>query len=498
MNAIGGMIEAGRFGIPPRAKAIAKALTVAAEIAALAWLMSTEDLSQAVLLIASFVVVAAIYTMVRAKWPFGALLMLILGSAAPRFAWTVAGLHVRPEHFTIGLLLVLIAWPSGQNHPSGRPIWRTYDRWLLLYLAVTFITSALTSPEPRLTIRWALLNALVMVPYFIIRWLTITDKSLVLVFRMLLIVGVGEAIYGIVCFFCAHLFGTTFGIELEQYGSIPGIYGTQYEANLFGSYTGACALMCLVGYMFDSSQRRRWYLWGFLIALLGALISLARAVLIAFPLVAVLVTVLAVRKGRMNLRGLTVLAGIVLAVLLLLSPLILNFVQERFSTLDVSDIQTDSTTARRLIGFSVAFSDVAEHPLLGTGANSFRLLFDWEDYWPVPETIEGLPDERGAWIGNTVVRVLHDTGVVGFIMVAGFLITLIKEMRRVIRTSSHSVRVVVIALLAGLGLYSITFQTTDATTLSFAWVHTGLLATAIAIAGRPTHGEVSVTHYTSR
>ena len=490
------MMVSGRSGINTRAIAIAKGLAIAAEVAVLTWLISTEDLSQAILLLGSFVVIAMIYATVTGKWPLGALLTLILGSAAPRFAWTLAGLHVRPEHVTIGLLVVLIAWPSDQHALGGRPIWRPYDKWLLAYLALTFISSGLTSPEPPLTLRWALLNVLVMVPYFIVRWLAVTEKLLVSVFRMLLVVGVAEAIYGIVCFSCYHLFGTKFGIELEQYGaSIPGIYGTQYEANLFGSYTGACGLMCLVGYMFDSKERRRWYLWGFLIALLGVMISLARAVLIAFPLVAGLVTLLAVRKGRIHLRGLAVLGGTVLVVLLLLSPVIFSFVRERFSTLDASDIQSDESAARRLVGFSVALSDVAEHPLLGTGANSFRLLFDWADYWPVPDTLEGLPDERGAWIGNTIVRVLHDTGIAGFATMAGFLITLMREMRRVIRTSSDSVRFVSIALLAGLGLYAITFQTTDGTTLSFAWVHTGLLATAIAIAGRPNHGELSVAHY---
>jgi len=284
-----------------------------------------------------------------------------------------------------------------------------------------------------------------------------------------------------VCFLSSHLFGTTFGTEFEQYGSNPGIYGTQYEANLFGSYTACCALMCMAGYLFDRKELQRWYLYGVLIAFSGALISLARAALLALPLLAVLLIWLAVRKRRVRVRGLALLATGLVAGLLLFGPMVIGLVEERFSTLDLSQVQTDETTARRVVGIKVAMSDVMDHPWLGTGANSFRLMFDWNDYWPSPETAAGELDERGAWIGNTEVRVLHDTGVVGLVVGLAFVVNLLLEVRAVIRRASDSVRVILIALMAGIALYAITFQATDATTLSFGWIHIGLLAAATTV-----------------
>jgi O-antigen ligase len=178
------------------------------------------------------------------------------------------------------------------------------------------------------------------------------------------------------------------------------------------------------------------------------------------------------------------LGAAVVAVLLIFGPVVLHSVQERFSTLDLSELGEDESTARRLVGITVALTDIRDHPLLGTGTNSFRLLFDWADYWPLPKTIEGDEDERGAWIGNTPVRILHDTGLLGFTMFGGFLLTLFSALRREVRAAQPATRMIMIALASGLILYAITFQATDATTLSFAWIHIGLLAAATTIVQR--------------
>jgi O-antigen ligase len=472
---------------------VLKNVTIAAEVLLLGWLFATEDLRGIPLLFGTFVAVIAFGAMVTSKWPRGALLTLILGSVMPRFAWTVGDLHVRPEHLTLGLVILLILWPFRRPEIRPQSIWRPFDVCLLAYIGVNFLTSGLTSPEPHLTLRWALLSAFALSPYFIVRWLVVEEKTLRSVFRMLLIVGVAEAMYGTLCFLSYHLFETKFGVEFGQYGSIPGVFGTQYEANLFGSYSACCAIMCLAGYLFDRRELRRWYLAGVLIALLGTFVSLARAALLASPLAAGLLIWLAVKQGRVRVRGLTLLAAAVIAVLLVISPLVLGIVEERFSTLDLSDVSTDESTARRVVGISAAMSDIRAHPWFGTGANSFRLLFDWNDYWPTPVTAEGELDERGAWIGNTTVRVLHDTGIVGFAVFLAFLSKLVLEVRKVIRDASDSTRVVLIALLAGLALYAITFQVTDATNLSFAWIHIGLLAAATTVASGRKRNTLSVS-----
>lgn len=466
----------------PSLTQVLKALTIAVEVSLLGWLFATEDVSEILLLFGTVMVVIAIGAMVTRNWPRGALLTLILGSVMPRFAWSVSNLHVRPEHLTLAFVLLLILWPIRRPEIRPQSIWRPFDRWLLAYLGLNFLTSALTSPQPHLTLRWALLATLALLPYFVVRWLVMDEKTLRSVFHTLLIVGAAEALYGTLCFLSHHLFGTNVGVELGQYGNVPGVFGTQYEANLFGSYCACCAIMCLAGYLFDRRELRRWYVAGVLIALLGTLVSLARAALLALPVAASFLIWLAVKQGRVRVRGLAFLATAAIAVFLLISPFLLDLVQQRFSTLSLSDVSEDESTARRIVGITGAMNDITAHPWLGSGTNSFRLLFDWNDYWPIPPTAEGELDERGAWIGNTVVRVLHDTGIVGFAVFSMFLVTLVLEVRKIIRDTSNSVRVAVIALLAGLALYAITFQVTDATNLSFAWIHIGLLAAATTVA----------------
>jgi hypothetical protein len=457
----------------------------------LCWLLAKEGFGGIPLMVVTFLTAIAIVAISMRNWPLGAVLTLLIASAMPRFTWTVAGLHVRPEHLAIGLITGILLLHSRGRKAGAFATWRAFDLWLAAYLALNFVTSALASPEPHLTLRWAVLSALGVSPYFLVRWLVVEEETLVSVFRMLLVVGIAEAAYGTLSFLSYQLFNTRFGVELEQYGSIPGTYGTQYEANLFGSYTACCALMCLAGYLLDQKARQRWYLWGFSITILGAFISLARAVFLAFPVAAAGVTWMAARKGRLQMRGLVALAGAIVTILLLFGPVVLQFVQERFSSLDLSEIGEDESTARRVVGITVALSDVREHPWFGTGTNSFRLLFDWADYWPLPETLEGNEDERGAWIGNTPVRILHDTGVLGLAIFAGFLSTLFLAVRRAVRRAQPSLRMILIALASGLILYVITFQATDATTLSFAWIHIGLMAAATTIVQRQRSGSAS-------
>ena len=81
----------------------------------------------------------------------------------------------------------------------------------------------------------------------------------------------------------------------------------------------------------------------------------------------------------------------------------------------------------------------------------------------------------------------------GFAVFLAFLSTLLLEVRRVIRDAPDSIRVILIALLAGLALYAITFQVTDATNLSFAWIHIGLLAAATTVARGRSRNMLSVS-----
>jgi hypothetical protein len=290
-------------------------------------------------------------------------------------------------------------------------------------------------------------------------------------------VGAIESAYGILCFLSNHVFQTSVGVEIGQYGSIPGIYGTQFEANVFGSYTACCAIMFLAYFLLSDQPRRAWYGCGFAITAIGALISLARSVFLALPIVAILVVVISLRKGQLRLRRIGPLVLGFGLLLVAVSPILANLVRERLSTIDLSEIAADNTTVERLLQISVAIEDIQARPMLGTGTASFHLFFDPNDY---PVGFAGDAEEPG-WISNTPLRILHDTGVVGLIVFLLFVGYLAVAVRRAARNASARNTAILTALSAGGALYAITFQATEATMLAFTWIHLGLLAAAVTI-----------------
>jgi hypothetical protein len=86
--------------------------------------------------------------------------------------------------------------------------------------------------------------------------------------------------------------------------------------------------------------------------------------------------------------------------------------------------------------------------------------------------------DRGFWIGNFEMRILHDTGLVGLAVFAAFLwIILVRSLRLLKYHFSPEL----LALLLSASVYVVTFQATEGTLLAFPWVHLGLIACAISI-----------------
>jgi O-antigen ligase len=451
---------------------------IAGEVLLLGWLLATEDLGRTGLLLLGIMGIVGVLVIASSKFPFGALWVLVISAAMPRFAGTILGLHVRAEHLAIGLVVLMVALEASRGKiPAGFHL-RTFDYFLMAYVALNFITSAATSPQPHMTIRWAALNALAVSPYFLVRTLVTNQRALYKTFLIMLGVGAAESAYGIIVFLLHHVLGTTLGIEVGLYGSTSAVYGTQYEANLFGSYAACCAIMFLALFVMTApSERRWWYAGGLAITTVGALISLARSVFLALPVAALLILAIAWKKGRFRMKGVVPLLAGAGVLLLAVSPVLVNTVRERFSTIELSDLSSDDTTWERLVQMGIALEDVEAHPVLGTGTASFHLFFDPNDY---PEGFAGDADEPG-WISNSPLRILHDTGVVGLITFLLFLGSLFAAVRTAARSASGATLIVMAALFGGGILYAITFQATEATMLAFTWIHIGLLAAAVAI-----------------
>ncbi|MGC2849907.1 MAG: O-antigen ligase family protein [Candidatus Acidiferrum sp.] len=387
----------------------------------------------------------------------------------PRIKVDIGGWHARPEHCVALLVLsVFLVRPPLQRGVRKFSLAAT-DRWVAAYLLWSYVSSALMSPDPRLTLRWALLTNFAVLPYFLIQVFIADHRMLSWTFRAFLSVGVIECAYAVVCFTSRQLFGTGFGVEVGQYSlsGLGGIYGTQYEPNILGSYSACLAVMLLV-LAFLTPHRTNWAAGGTIIAFASVLVSLSRAAVLSFVFTSFILLLFGIRSGVVKMKK---LLPICLVLAIFIAPIAAmsgkNLV-DRFANLSGDTIQTDMETVGRLLSVTLALDDIWQHPVAGNGTASFGLL-------------AGARLGDGAWIANSAVRVVHDTGIVGLFLFAAILYSLGKHIKKVIRGSARE-RNIVIVLLAGCLVYAIAFMSADGTMLSFFWVHLGLLSSACSLA----------------
>ena len=416
---------------------------------------------------------AAVALFTVSRWPYGAVIVLIASSVTPRFFIEVFGWKARPEHFAVALISVIVGvWLLRHR---GEVRLEKLDYWILAYVALNYFSSAFRSSEPSATLRWALQNNLAVLPYFLIRFLVRDVGTLRKAFRILLAVGLAESAYGIFCFALHHGFGTTIGIESGAYlFDVAAPYGSLFEPNLFGAYAASCAVLFLSLYL-GNGRHRVACMTGFVVASLATVLSLSRAVLVAF----VFAVIWVVRKNRQaktrwSWKVMIIVPSVAVVLLLIATP-IRAVLQERFANL-FSEGLAEETTITRYIVMAAALQDIPAHPLLGSGTASFQLSFDWAKY--VPEWTN-IP----TWVGNVVVRIVHDTGLIGLVLILGFLVSIWRQVRQNLRRRTDETPIL-LGLWAGTLLYCISFEATDGSMLAFTWVHLGFLAsTAILIKG---------------
>jgi O-antigen ligase len=400
-----------------------------------------------------------------------ALAALIASSAMPRYFATLGATKVRPEHVAVGMVLVAAVFLYRRDREW--PKWIFADVLLLAYVALNLFSSTFRSVDPTQTLKWSVQQVLVIAAYFLIRFLAANEERFRSAVKIMLLVGAIEGIYAALSFYSNLWFGTDFGLDPYQYeyGEIPAVYGTQFEANLLGSYCAACLVLMVVMYFRKPARR---YLWGIGATYMGLLVSFSRAALFSAAVALLGLTVYTI-VGRATTRTtLLRLSAVFVIVTVLVGAAVLPSYVQRFSTIEVSDPAADANTRVRLLTLGVAVQHILENPILGSGTSSFQLMFDNKE-------IGFFEEEGSGWISNTEIRVLHDTGAVGLVVFAWFVLAL---MVRGIRDARRSRSPELSGLLLSSVVYFIAFQATEGTLLAFSWVHLGLIATAVALFGK--------------
>jgi len=405
-----------------------------------------------------------------------AIIGLITASAVPRLFVEIGGLKAHPEHMLSGAMIVAIPFVWKKREQPLQ--WTRAEYFLMAYIGLNLFASLFMSIAPSQTSKWALQQVLAILPYFWLRILVSDRERFRWAFRVLLVVGALVSLYALVCFYSYRFLGTDFGMDLSGYGYVPAAYGLQYEENLLGAYSGALCVMMLAMYL---GVRRRIYLWGSTcVAMLAMVISLSRGALGATVIGLLVLSVYAFRQRMLERK---VVRSVVIAMLCAAAigvPSVFGYYMERFSTIEIADPTSDPNTLTRAVQAVTALDEIAAHPIFGGGTASFQLEFDWQAL--------GADWEDQGWIGNTELRVLHDTGVVGLLAFAAFLGSLVLSAWKVLKKERSPE---LVALLVSAVVYTITFQATEGTLLAFSWVHLGLIACGVAVMSQDRKNQIS-------
>jgi len=416
------------------------------------------------------------------RWPDGALMGLLVAASIPRWFFPVFSWNAKPEHLVVaacgGVLLFRI---FAKLH-----IWQRLEKLdvlLLAFLAANYFSSYAFSPSPASTLRWSLLQTLAASPYFLIRQLVTTKAQFDRVMGWWLWVGALEASFGILCYLSHLFFGTDVGVTLFFYlGFIPGIYGSLWEPNIFGSYCTCFAVMFLFYYL-AGERKNAWYMGGFALSTVGLLLSLARQAWVCLIFVGGAVVLYRLRgtkagnvkeahTNKIQWKRLAFI-GTGILVALVISLAAMRDLSGRLATLSVSQAAEDPTVVQRVGLIALAMRDIQQHPIVGLGSSSFQLLYLGGD-----DSYQGVGQ---AWLGSFFFRVVHDTGIIGMALLGWFIVNLGRRAWRVLSVRSPT-NTAVGALLAGAVVMLIAYQLTDASTLAFTWIHLGLLAAGLRIA----------------
>lgn len=402
---------------------------------------------------------------ITSAFPSAALPLLIAGTLADRYRFDVAGAGLRLEHFVF--VGVALGW-LWRVRPSLKLLaFNRADVLLVVYLIVAFAASWLSAPSLSESLKFLALMAFGVVLFWFVRVIVATgarefERAVV----SLMVIGTAAMLYGIVAWLL-YPFGINLGVQtyVLQNFETWSPYGTLWDANTFGIFAMALALV-LMTLWFDAqfASQRVWLSVGIVIALVAMALSLTRTAWIGLGAgVLLLVLISPQRRWAIALGG--------AALLLVALALVVN---SALAGADVSAgswerLLTSQSIFFRLDGYARAWNDWLDNPWLGNGVNVFAQKYT---------AYAGQRD----WISNFVLMTLHDTGIVGFSLLVGWLAWLGYTIVRALRAARPGrVKTFVLALSLAYAALWVAYQGTTLFWLGWNWVFLGLLAGGVIV-----------------
>lgn len=275
--------------------------------------------------------------------------------------------------------------------------------------------------------------------------------------RIIVGVGTAEAAAAILFsgLYALHL--TTFGVQIDPATNLCKAYGTMWEANLLASFLGAVLVFALA---VRSLLGRPWVQaasTGLMAVAIG--LTLTRAAWIAI-LVGVLALVF-LRFGMRNQLGRSELvAWAVPGALLVASAAVVLVAAHDGICGHGSAVGSQGTSVTgRVANHEVALAEWSHAPIFGLGTGSIHSLAGNDPHQP--------------WISSMAIDSLHDTGIVGALIVAGLILLLLWRLFRD-RADAPPARLQLInGTTAALITLLVAFQATTGMIMEYPWLFAG-------------------------
>jgi hypothetical protein len=464
----------------------------------------------------------------------GALLTLLVATALNRYTAELGGASLKPEHLAAPLaglallpdwrrLLARLTWPDGL---------------LLAWLGWSLVGGLLNADDRANSAKLWVMLLIVAFGYFALVTTTRTTGRLLWLTRAWLLIGVGVGCYGLLSHLVFQGLDVNLGLQINPVTGDPSIAGTFYEANFFGS---AMMMLCLTGFtLLLLGTRLRWLAWSAaLVGLLAVQVSFTRTAWIGLTLGLMLAVALRLLRlwrapapstrrpapSVSTLRPMVVLgAAAFLGSALLWVPFRgANATERQLSfvptptpaaTLAPGATPPPTPTPRptppsltrgtpfpgpvwtpvpgqaNITGRISSISNTSDQSLKVRWDFAKQAIRDWRAH-PVAGLGVGSFGQRyvntsnnPAWLTNFMVRVLHDSGVVGAALFGGALGLLgwqaVALAWRAGRRHSEAERVA-LALSVAIATMFLAFMMTEGLQIAWYWCSLGVWAAALRV-----------------
>ena len=396
------------------------------------------------------------------------LMILMVSSLFSRYSLTIRSYPIRPEHFAIVLIIPLVFLFFFVFEKSVPIYFNNIAMLFFLWIIVNFSASYLKAENPMVSYRYVIRLASLGLVTLLTIYIVSKEKYSERLWFFWLLFGLVVAIYGIFVATFALSANSTLGVQISRDAPMPRPYATLYEANIFGSYVGAIHIMLLSLWIYKRNYPAilnlpNYFLQGTLfITGVALLFSMTRGAWLSVAIMSILGIIgLTWGKGQQ-------LRKVVIAyMLIMLSSLIIVSLLYTPSVLTsrLSGEESSSTVSGRMEEWQLGFEDWQESLLIGHGTGGF-------------EQRNSTESEEFPWLSFLFLRLLVESGIIGFLAFLAFLGSIAYQTFCAIRQlPPDSIRkAMLISTSLGLGVLIIAYQFTDATWLLPFWIFLGLLS----------------------